>query len=124
MYPEDPRQGAKRLVQEVIVQPAVATVPAAGLSGQPPPGAIGRQYLEDQPTAVVSGDGQPAGPSGRAGVPADTAAVCGCPRLQEPVARATSAAGVQPTPKRPAELPVQALAELLAHIGHGRPVQR
>jgi hypothetical protein len=31
MYPEDPRQGAKPLVQGVIVQPAVATVPAAGL---------------------------------------------------------------------------------------------
>src|SRR5512132_1814377 len=55
---------------------------------------------------------------------ADTATVCRCPRLQEPDAWPASAGGVQPPPIRPADLAGQPPAELLAHIGHGRPLQR
>jgi hypothetical protein len=56
--------------------------------------------------------------------PAGTAPVCGCPRLQEPVAWSASAGGMQPPPVRLANLAGQPVAELLAHQGHGRPLQR
>src|SRR6266508_3796429 len=55
---------------------------------------------------------------------ADTAAACGCPLLQKAVTRPTSARGVQPPPPSLPDLPAEPLAELLAHIGHGRPLQR
>jgi hypothetical protein len=54
----------------------------------------------------------------------DTAADCGCPLLQEAVARPASAGGVQPPPPRPADMAGEPAAELLAHIRHGRPLQR
>jgi hypothetical protein len=55
---------------------------------------------------------------------ADTAAVCGCPPLQEAVTGPASAGGVQPPPVRLADLAGQPLAELLAHVGHGWLLQR
>jgi hypothetical protein len=53
----------------------------------------------------------------------DTAAGCGCPLLQEPVARLAAAGGVPPPPGRAGELTLQPVAKLGAHPGHGRPLQ-
>jgi hypothetical protein len=51
-------------------------------------------------------------------------AACRCPLLQEAVAGPASAARVQPAPPGPPRLLVQAVAELLPDVGHGRPLQR
>jgi DNA-binding SARP family transcriptional activator len=76
------------------------------------------EALPTEPPAVRSWRAAPSGSVSAA----DTAA-CGCP-LQEPVGGAASAAGVQPPPPGPADLAVQPPAQLLAHPGHSRPLQR
>jgi hypothetical protein len=43
--------------------------------------------------------------------------------LQEAVARPASAGRVQPAPPGVPDLAAEPLAELLAHVGHGRPLQ-
>jgi hypothetical protein len=55
---------------------------------------------------------------------ADTATVCGRPLLREAVAGPTSAGGMQPPSTRPGELAAEPVAELAAHVGHRRPLQR
>ena len=72
-------------------------------------------------SARLASGGRPDGPSVRCG---HCGRLPGVRRLQEPVAGSASAAGVQPPPKGAAELVGQALAQLLAHVGHGRPLQR
>jgi hypothetical protein len=61
--------------------------------------------------------------SGRLVSAADTAAACGCPPLQELVARPAAAGRVPPPPVRLDELGAEAVAEPGAHVGHGRPLQ-
>jgi hypothetical protein len=87
---------------------------------RPCPGAANRTAAS---VSGVHGVHRPCGHAALRCPPADTAAAGACPPLQEVVAWPASAGRVQPPASGPPELGGEPLAELLAHIGHGRPLQ-
>jgi hypothetical protein len=107
----------------VLPQPAAQPGTAAGVQGVADPDKADAVAVR---CFVRNGGRCPDGwsVSGRLMSAAYTSAACGCPRLQEAVARPAAAGRVPPLPVGVGELAAEPVAELGAQVGHRRSLQR